>query len=125
MDKSHKLLVTLYYNAFQYKWQAVYLIFYFFRINVLSICAKKHVFTSSFNEYVSILVHQAEVSGMVPSFFVYGLGCSFFILVVAKHYIHSSGKYFACDMLWVFAVNLHLHVYHFFSTRSRNEFLVV
>ena len=47
---------------------------------------------------------------MIPAIVVDGLCCCLRILVVAQHHIGTLGEDFSRNILWVWRINLHLHV---------------
>ena len=62
---------------------------------------------------------------MVPAVFIKCFTCSFFILVVTQHHVHTTRQNFARYVLGVLTVNLHLHVYNSLTARCWNKVLII
>ena len=110
IDEGDELVVALYDDTLYDERHGVELVFYLFRIDVLSVGAKEHILDTAVDEDVAGIVHRAEVAGVVPSFAVEGLTGGLLVLVVAEHRVQSSGEDLARHVLRVGGADLHLHV---------------
>ena len=58
---------------------------------------------------------------MEPSVSIDSLSSSLWVLVVTKHHIHTLTDDFACNVVWVWTVNLNFHAWHLLSARTLSE----
>ena len=110
IDESDELVVTLHDDTLYDHGHGVELVLNLLGIDVLAVGAEEHVLAASVDIDVAVVVHGAQVAGMVPAVLVEGLGSGFGVFIIAQHDVGAFGQYLAGDVGGVGAVDFHFHV---------------